>query len=341
MRLARPTVTRVVMLMATATACALAPAGAALAHNGTGGNSSDYRIQITGYDGDPSGIVLRIVELGNRLELHRTTASSVLVLGYEGEPYLRLDSNGVAENVNSPAHFLNLDRFASTNPPATASATATPHWTQVASGSTIRWHDHRAHWMSTTPRADVLAAPDVERVIFPENHIDLVVDGRPVTALVRVTWLPPPHRYVWLGAASLFGLCVAAIFVLVPGTDRFLAVGAVAGTVAALLGQGASPTRAVLGGVVIVAALVALVIRRPIMSAVAAAGGLALAATRLEVFEHDLLAGWMPAVGQRIAADVAIALCLGVVGSALVGVLGPTEPPTGRSVPASTNEVPA
>ncbi|MCU1400695.1 MAG: hypothetical protein JWN62_3804 [Acidimicrobiales bacterium] len=339
MRLARPTFARVVLLMVTVTACTLAPAGVALAHNGTGGSSSDYRIQITGWDGDPTGIVLRIVELGNRLELRRTTASSVLVLGYEGEPYLRLDSNGVAENVNSPAHYLNLDRFASTNPPASASAAAAPNWTHVADGSTIRWHDHRAHWMSATPRADVLAAPDVERVIFPDNHIDLVVDGRAVSALVRVTWLPPPHRYVWLGAASLIGLAVATIFVLVPSAERGVALVAVLGAASALLAQGASPTRAVLGVVLILGAISALVIRRPVVSAVAAAGGLVLAATRLEVFEHDLLAGWMPAVGQRLAADVAIALCLGVVASALVGVLGPTEPRRGHTVAAPHSRV--
>jgi hypothetical protein len=61
--------------------CLLAPASAALAHNGTGGSSSDYRIQITGWQGDHTGIELRIVELGNRLELHRTTAQSVMISG--------------------------------------------------------------------------------------------------------------------------------------------------------------------------------------------------------------------------------------------------------------------
>ncbi len=53
---------------------AIAPAGAALAHNGTGGAASDYRIEITGYTGDPRGIDLHVVELGNRIELRRTSA---------------------------------------------------------------------------------------------------------------------------------------------------------------------------------------------------------------------------------------------------------------------------
>ena len=231
MSLARPTLCRAVAMTGLVFGCALGPAGAALAHNGTGGSSSDYRIEIDGWRGDHTGVEVRVVELGNRLELRRTTAASVMILGYSGEPYLRLDASGVAENVNSPAHYLNLDRFASTNPPATASPDAKPSWMTLSGGSTVRWHDHRAHWMSTTPRADVLADPDSERVIFPANAVDLVVDGRVVAALIKVTWLPPPKRLIWLGTAALLGLAVAAGFVLVPSTKRWIAAVALVGSV--------------------------------------------------------------------------------------------------------------
>ena len=324
MRLVPPTLLRAAVTILFSMTCALAPAATALAHNGTGGSSSDYRIQITGFDGDATGITLRIVELGNRLELHRTSAQTVMVHGYSGEPYLRLDASGVSENDNSPAHYLDLDRFASTNPPATASATADPAWTTIADGSTVRWHDHRAHWMSMTPRADVISDPDVERVIFDANRVDMVIDGRPVSAIIRVTWLPKPDRYIWLGAAALGGLAIASVFVLGPGTERILGFVALDGAIAALLGQGGSTTRHILGAVVIAVALLATLIRRPLLSVAAAITAGALAATRIEVFEHELLAGWLPAVGQRIGVTIAIALCLGVVASALVGALGPT-----------------
>ncbi len=316
--------------------CLLAPASVALAHNGTGGSSSDYRIQITGWQGDHTGIELRVVELGNRLELRRTTAQSVMILGYSGEPYLRLDRTGVSENVNSPAHYLDLDRFASTNPPPTASATAVPSWSMLSTGSVVRWHDHRAHWMSNTPRADVLAAPDVERVIFAAQHIEFVVDGRNVDALIRVTWLPTPMRYVWLGAASVLGLGVAAALVLVPSTHRLLPALAVLGTVATLVGQGASNTRHVLGLIVILVAVLSLVIRRPLLAVAAAVGTGVLAATRIEAFEHELLAGWPTAIVQRVALVVGIACCLGVVASSIVGALEPTRPPSSNASNAST-----
>jgi hypothetical protein len=137
----------------------LAPAQTAFAHGGNGGDSSDYRIEITGYDGDAAGFEIRPVELGNRMELVRTSAKEVQIRGYEGEPYIRLDATGVYENVNSPAHYLNLDRFSRMLAPSTATATADPTWVRLDGGSSVRWHDHRTHWMSPTPRQDVTDNP--------------------------------------------------------------------------------------------------------------------------------------------------------------------------------------
>jgi len=332
MNVARPTMLRASSLALLAVCCALAPASAAVAHNGTGGSSSDYRIEIEGWRGDRTGVELRIVELGNRLELRRTTAASVMVLGYSGEPYLRLDAAGVSENVNSPAHYLNLDRFASTDPPASASPHAQPSWRQLTTGSSVRWHDHRAHWMSNTPRADVVAGPDVERVIFPANAVDLVVDGRDVSALIRVTWLPPPKRLLWLGAAAILGMATAAGFVLVTAMKRWSPPAALVAALAALAGQGASTTRYVFGLAVVAVALAAALVRWRLVAAMSAAAAGVLATTRIEAFEHELLAGWPTAVVQRVALTTALALCLGVVGAAIVGALEPT--PVGVSAGA-------
>ena len=152
-----------------------APAQPVSAHGGNGGASSDYRIEVIGYEGDASGIELRPVELGDRMELVRTTAKDVEIVGYEGEASLRLGTDGVFEIFNSPSHFTNLDRFARTVAPATASAATEPNWVKVSNGSSVRWHDHRTHWMDPTPLQAVRDDPGVERVIFPANRVDLVV----------------------------------------------------------------------------------------------------------------------------------------------------------------------
>lgn len=307
-------------------AVVLAPAQPVFAHGGNGGRSSDYRIEVTGFDGDSAGISVHPVELGNRMELVRTTAKEVQILGYEGEPYLRLDSTGVFENTNSPAHYLNLDRFARTKIPATATAKAQPNWVKLSSGTSIRWHDHRTHWMDTVPPPVVRANPGVERVIFPANHVDLVVDGKPVVAIVKVTWLPPPPRLVWLVITSLAGCILLAAFVLVPSVRRFAPSCASVAAIASLVGSGSSKFRIVASAVLIVVALTGWIIRNrwlPVASAVAV---VILSVTHFEVFEHQLLAGWAPALLQRFSITVALALAAAVVGAELVAGLGATTP---------------
>src|SRR5207342_1379248 len=183
------------------------------------------------------------VELGNRMELVRTTAKEVQILGYDGEPYIRLDADGVFENVNSPAHYINLDRFARKPIPPTATAKATPNWVKISDGNSVRWHDHRTHWMDPTPRADVRANPGVERVIFPANRVDLLVDGKSVGAIVKVTWLPPPSRMVWLVISSFAACALLAALVLVPSLGRLAPALAMVAAVANLVGSGTSTFR--------------------------------------------------------------------------------------------------
>ena len=304
----------------------LAPAQPAFAHGGNGGASSDYRIEVTGYDGDATGIEVRPVELGNRMELVRTTAKEVEILGYEGEPYIRLDADGVFENVNSPAHYINLDRFARKPVPATATAKATPNWVKLSDASSVRWHDHRTHWMDPTPRQDVRDNPGVERVIFPANRVDLLVDGKPVAAIVKVTWLPPPSRMTWLVITSLAACALLAALVLVPSLGRFVPALALIAAVANLVGSGTSTFRIVASALAIVLVIVGWILHNRWLPVAASVMVVFLAVTHFEVFEHQLLAGWAPELVQRLAVSVALAGAAAVVGYELVTGLGASTP---------------
>ena len=53
---------------------------------------------------------MRVVDLGNKLELTNRTRTDIVVLGYDGEPYLRVGPRGVYENLRSPATYLNRTR---------------------------------------------------------------------------------------------------------------------------------------------------------------------------------------------------------------------------------------
>ena len=300
-----PPVKRKLLGAAMLAATVLGPAQPAFAHGGNGGAASDYLIEVTGFEGDPTGVEVHPVELGDRMELVRTTASKVEIVGYDGEPYLRLEEDGVFENFNSPSHYTNLDRFARTATPPTATSTVDPDWVKLSDGNSVRWHDHRTHWMDPTPRQDVRDNPDVERVIFPANRVELVVDGKPVTAIVRVTWLPPPSRTAWLVFTSVAVCALLAALVLVPSLRRFAPTMSVIAGVCCLVGSGTSTFRVMASLVAIVLAVVGVALKNRWLPVVASALVVILAVTHFEVFEHQLLAGWAPEVLQRLGISAA------------------------------------
>ena len=193
---------------APAAAAGPAARGVAPAHGGSStAVTSDYRVTVSGVDPPVPGLSARIVDVGGRLEVSWTGAGTLIVEGYDHEPYLRFDTSGVARNVRSPATYLNQDRYARTAVPATADSAATPEWQQISTGHTASWHDHRTHWMDTIPPAVVQADESVAHVIFDRWQVPLTVDGRAATIDGRLAWIPPPATTPWLVA----GLAATAL----------------------------------------------------------------------------------------------------------------------------------
>jgi hypothetical protein len=91
------------------------------------------------------GLTMRVVDRGDQLALTNVTERDIVVLGYEGEPYLRVGPRGVFSNQRSSATFLNRDRFPTIQLPAQVNPKAAPVWRRVGGGRTVTWHDHRAH----------------------------------------------------------------------------------------------------------------------------------------------------------------------------------------------------
>ena len=89
------------------------------------------------------------IELKPRMNTPVTIDSTeVLVVGYQGEPYLRfLPEGGVLENRNAPTTYTNESRYGGDEIPAHASRTAEPDWVVLSDGHRWAWHDHRIHWM--------------------------------------------------------------------------------------------------------------------------------------------------------------------------------------------------
>jgi hypothetical protein len=153
------------------------------------------------------GVSLQAIEHGDRLQLRNTTAHDVVVVGYEDEPYLRVGPRGVFENRHSPATYLNRTRLGTDTPPASADPSASPDWRRIGDGTTVRWHDHRAHWMSSERPPAVQRAPDDERFIR-RFTIELRTQGETLQARGDVWWIPPPSPWLWIALAVGFGVLI-------------------------------------------------------------------------------------------------------------------------------------
>lgn len=95
----------------------------------------------------PDGVDVTIVGADTYVRLE-SEGIAVEVPGYENEPYLRIDENGVVEvNDGSMTTLLNSERYGRVEL-STFVASPTPQWRTIATNGIAMWHDHRSHWMS-------------------------------------------------------------------------------------------------------------------------------------------------------------------------------------------------
>jgi hypothetical protein len=192
----------------------VASAAPAAAHGGPGGSdppASNYRSVIRSVEPELDGLRLRIIDAGARVELVNRTGEDVVVLGYEGEPYLRIGPDGVFENQRSPATYLNRDRQADTEVPADADPEAEPEWRRLDDGPSARWHDHRAHWMGTEPPPGVAAEPDRSHTVIDAWEIPLRVGEDDVVVSGRLDYVPGPSGWPWLAGGAAAVAVIAAL----------------------------------------------------------------------------------------------------------------------------------
>lgn len=205
------------------------------AHQG----NPNFRSEITAIKpaGLAEGIELSTVNFDDGLEMVSRSDRVVVFRGYDGEPYLRFDPSGVVEvNLNSPAHYLNQDRFADVKIPERADADAAPDWRQVDDTGVYSWHDHRSHYMGEGVPPQVIDE-SAEAQIF-DYRIPLTVDGQSALALGTLTWVGSDGSFPvmpFIGLALIAASGTGFIFVRRnrrnddPGEDRVKGDGKSAG----------------------------------------------------------------------------------------------------------------
>jgi hypothetical protein len=291
--------------------------------------SSDY---LTRLKTEPSGVAVRVLDGGDRMELRRDGSGTVVVMGYQGEPMLRVSDRGVEENRHSPSLYISRTRTGNTVPPPDAKIGAAPEWVLTTTDPLLRWHDHRVHWMSPLPPPDVLRDPQVSRMVIPEWRVPIVVDGHQETLTGDLTWLPPPSPWPWWVGIGIATIGAAALGWFWWRPSRW--AGAALLTVgSALTAAGAFTTNPgdgithALGALVPIVWLVlvwagaSLAPRAPeqgaIASVVGAVGSLALVAwPRIDVYGHSIVNGrWSVPVIQLAEAGVIVGAALAVAAS--------------------------
>jgi hypothetical protein len=156
-----------------------------------------------------------LVRATGLINLHAPGHGEIIVLGYEGEPYLRVVGDTVYENRHSPSTFLNRSFNTNVDIPPEATATATPDWVEIAHDGWARWHDHQLHRMGAAPGP-------------LEWHVDLRIDGKPVAVTGQLVPLGAPIRWPWYALGGLVVVATSLAWQRFVRRRRALMVGALA-----------------------------------------------------------------------------------------------------------------
>ena len=118
----------------------------------------------------------------------------------------------VSVNRNSPAFYLNEERFGGAEAPEEVrnDPQAEPDWERIDASGRFEWHDHRAHWMGSE-RPDQVQDPDQRTVVFDWS---VPTSRGPITG--TLFWTPSPGApvaFIIIGSAVVLILCAAAIVV--------------------------------------------------------------------------------------------------------------------------------
>lgn len=180
----------------------------------------------------PDGLQAKVVDGDLRMWLSAPGNETVVVLDYQGAPYLRFSPAGVGVNHNSAMYYLNQTPFAQT-PPAGLTAGTPPSWHRVSTGHAYEWHDGRLHAL-----AAVALTPGVAFV--GRWKLPLRIDDRP-DAIDGGLWHADRPSLVWFWPILVLVACVLAAWRLRrPAIDvltaRLLAGVALSGVAIAGLG---------------------------------------------------------------------------------------------------------
>jgi len=174
------------------------------------GGSPKYLSVYNGLKPAVPGIKAQVLGFDNQYELINKSGKTVLIYGYQHEPYGRILPDGTVQvNTRSPAYYLNQDRAGTTTVPATANPHAPPQWKAQDKTSRFTWHDHRMHWMGTAAPKQVTDKHKKTKIF--DYAIPISVGGRQANLTGTLFWRGTPKGAPVGAIVALAVVVIAAV----------------------------------------------------------------------------------------------------------------------------------
>lgn len=193
---------------------------------------TNYKSNVYGVDPPADGASFTITGGDAFMAVTVVPGHTLEVPGYFKEPYIMIDADGsVWLNHDSPAYYINQDRYGNVRAPESADGKGDPEWELVGDGGVYAWQDHRVHWMSFDLPPTV--SRDRLQVVFPWE-VPVIVDGVESKVGGELVWIPSRSAFppILAGAVGLLPLVfwdrlkdrsIAALLALAGGLSLVLA----------------------------------------------------------------------------------------------------------------------
>ena len=200
--------------IATVALAAGAPAATAQMH---------YRSTIQNVAPQVAGLTVDSLSPVGHLRLVDRTGRTVVVYGYEREPFARVLADGrVQLNQHAPTVYLNRRAYGGVKVPAGVSASAPPDWRTVASNATLDWRDHRAQW--TSPGLPPQVRDRSRETLIFAWTVPIAVGTQQGAIYGRLTWEPATKTGIRAssGVGATAAIAIGAAIVVALGVLALL-----------------------------------------------------------------------------------------------------------------------
>jgi hypothetical protein len=167
---------------------------------GTGGSPTNYRTTVTDIQPATPTVGVTVGLGGEWVRFTNQGATEIVILGYHGEPFLRLAENRVQVNELSSTAVETKIRPGAPAPtdPSLRNLATAPRWVSFTDGDNATWIDDRV-------------GPPAAQQASGSWELPLIVDGQRITVVGSRDLVSPPSPWPWVGILVLLTIAVVVL----------------------------------------------------------------------------------------------------------------------------------